>query len=50
MYSMTSLVHCLPAPAGAMRCLLCEGIMGDKKRYEKHLLAEHGVTYNRCEV
>jgi len=40
----------IPAPAGAVRCLLCEGIIGGREKYEKHLLSEHMVIFNRSWV
>jgi len=43
----SSLINLTPLPDDAFRCLLCEGIMGGKDKYERHLLAEHLVINNR---
>jgi len=43
----SSLINLTPLPDDAFRCLLCEGIMGGKDKYERHLLAEHLVIKNR---
>ena len=45
----------LPGPLPTSPCWCHEvsavlGIMGGRERYEKHLLAEHRVTYNRSVV
>jgi len=43
----SSFINLTPLPENAFRCLLCEGIMGGKDKYERHLLAEHLVINNR---
>jgi len=43
----SSFINITQLPDDAFRCLLCEGIIGDKDKYERHLLAEHMVINNR---
>ena len=43
----SSYINITQLPDDAFRCLLCEGIIGDKDKYERHLLAEHMVINNR---
>jgi len=37
-------------PDGAVRCLLCDGIIGGREKYDRHLLSEHMVFFNRSWV
>jgi len=37
-------------PDGAVRCLLCDGIIGGREKYDRHLLSEHMVIFNRSLV
>ena len=43
----SSYINLTPLPDDVFRCLLCEGIIGGKDKYERHLLAEHIVINNR---